>query len=154
MDTLAVQLTVPLAGPVLDFHQPVNAPCRAHKEKPLELSSGFVSRIGEAPEEPSKSKWFSAAWVYCTDVVCADDARGWDRPCDHDVEMGEVCRSGEDRSWEGDLVDPDAPVFRDGLRSRCHDRSRFHYRSRYRYHCRVLARTYLSCFRGPALLAG
>jgi hypothetical protein len=31
MDTLAVQLTVPLAGPVLDFNQHVNAPCRAHQ---------------------------------------------------------------------------------------------------------------------------
>jgi hypothetical protein len=31
MDTLAVRLTVPLAGPVLDFNQLVNAPCRAHQ---------------------------------------------------------------------------------------------------------------------------
>ena len=33
MDTLAVQLAVPLAEPALDFHQLVNAPCRAHKKK-------------------------------------------------------------------------------------------------------------------------
>jgi hypothetical protein len=32
MDTLAVRLAVPLAGPALDFHQQVIAPCRAHKE--------------------------------------------------------------------------------------------------------------------------
>ena len=30
MDTLAVQLTVPLAGSVGDFHSLVGAPCRAH----------------------------------------------------------------------------------------------------------------------------
>src|SRR6185437_6390464 len=30
MDTLAVQLTLPLAGCVEDFHLQVNAPCRAH----------------------------------------------------------------------------------------------------------------------------
>ena len=33
MDTLAVRLTVPLAGPVLDFNQQVSAPCRAHQQK-------------------------------------------------------------------------------------------------------------------------
>ncbi len=31
VDTLAVRLAVPLAGPALDFHQLVIAPCRAHK---------------------------------------------------------------------------------------------------------------------------
>jgi hypothetical protein len=30
MDTLAVRLTVPPAGPVKDFHLQVDAPCRAH----------------------------------------------------------------------------------------------------------------------------
>ncbi len=33
MDTLAVQLTIPLAGFVRNFHSQVSAPCRAHKEK-------------------------------------------------------------------------------------------------------------------------
>ena len=33
MDTLAVQLTLPLAGCVEDFHLQVSAPCRAHKHK-------------------------------------------------------------------------------------------------------------------------
>jgi hypothetical protein len=33
MDTLAVQLTLPLAGCVEDFHLQVSAPCRAHKAK-------------------------------------------------------------------------------------------------------------------------
>ena len=33
MDTLAVRLAVPLAGPALDFHQLVIAPCRAHHQK-------------------------------------------------------------------------------------------------------------------------
>jgi hypothetical protein len=31
MDTLAVRLAVPLAGPALDFNQQVSAPCRAHQ---------------------------------------------------------------------------------------------------------------------------
>jgi hypothetical protein len=33
MDTLAVQLTIPPAGFVRDFHPQVIAPCRAHNEK-------------------------------------------------------------------------------------------------------------------------
>ena len=33
MDTLAVQLTLPLAGRVEDFHLQVSAPCRAHQKK-------------------------------------------------------------------------------------------------------------------------
>ncbi len=33
MDTLAVQLTVPLTGSVRDFHPQVGAPCRAHQKK-------------------------------------------------------------------------------------------------------------------------
>src|SRR6185312_5775112 len=33
MDTLAVQLALPLAGCVEDFHLQVNAPCRAHITK-------------------------------------------------------------------------------------------------------------------------
>ncbi len=33
MDTLAVQLTVPLAGPVRDFNPLENAPCQAHQGK-------------------------------------------------------------------------------------------------------------------------
>jgi hypothetical protein len=40
MDTLAVQLTLPLAGCVEDFHLQVNAPCRAHKIK----TGGFLIR--------------------------------------------------------------------------------------------------------------
>jgi len=32
-DTLAVQLTLPLAGCVEDFHLQVSAPCRAHNTK-------------------------------------------------------------------------------------------------------------------------
>src|SRR5215470_6254347 len=33
MDTLAVQLTIPPAGVVRDFHPQVSAPCRAHEQK-------------------------------------------------------------------------------------------------------------------------
>ena len=50
MDTLAVRLTVPLAGSVKDLtlndffpksHLQVSAPCRAHKEKPPSYCGGF-----------------------------------------------------------------------------------------------------------------
>jgi len=40
MDTLAVQLTIPLAGFVKDFHLQVSAPCRAHHKKTLLIFSG------------------------------------------------------------------------------------------------------------------
>ena len=33
MDTLAVRLTVPLAGSVRNFHSQVSAPCRAHQRR-------------------------------------------------------------------------------------------------------------------------
>lgn len=43
MDTLAVRLTVPAAGPVEDLHLQVIAPCRAHIEKALGwFAEGFV----------------------------------------------------------------------------------------------------------------
>jgi hypothetical protein len=34
VDTLAVQLTLPLAGYVEDLHLQVSAPCRAHQIQP------------------------------------------------------------------------------------------------------------------------
>jgi hypothetical protein len=37
MDTLAVRLTLPLAGRVEDFHLQVSAPCRAHQQKRLAI---------------------------------------------------------------------------------------------------------------------
>jgi len=40
MDTLAVQLTLPLAGCVEDFHLRVGAPCRAHQKE----WDGFLTR--------------------------------------------------------------------------------------------------------------
>jgi len=40
MDTLAVQLTIPPAGVVRDFHPQVNAPCRAHNRKADQPHSG------------------------------------------------------------------------------------------------------------------
>ena len=44
-ETLAVQLTLPLAGCVKDFHLQESAPCRAHKKKPLLVSQqGFSFR--------------------------------------------------------------------------------------------------------------
>ncbi|RKX88577.1 MAG: hypothetical protein DRP70_06380 [Spirochaetes bacterium] len=33
IDILAVRLTVPLVGPVEDFHLQVDAPCRAHEKE-------------------------------------------------------------------------------------------------------------------------
>src|SRR5271170_137604 len=42
-DTLAIRLTLPLAGCVEDSHLQVGAPCRAHKRKPLAmLASGAI----------------------------------------------------------------------------------------------------------------
>jgi hypothetical protein len=57
MDTLAVQLTLPLAGCVEDFHLQVSAPCRAHHKKPLTIRPGArKSALGNAlcacPIEP------------------------------------------------------------------------------------------------------
>ena len=43
-DTLAVRLTLPLAGYVEDFHLQVNAPCRAHKRKGLAKPALFHLR--------------------------------------------------------------------------------------------------------------
>src|SRR5665647_1908343 len=40
-DTLAVRLTVPLAGSVEDFHLRVSAPCRAHHKKAPDLRQGL-----------------------------------------------------------------------------------------------------------------
>ena len=44
MDTLAVRLTVPLAGPVLDFNQQVSAPCRAQHKKAGIFNPGFAEK--------------------------------------------------------------------------------------------------------------
>jgi hypothetical protein len=41
MGTLAVRLTLPLAGCVEDFHLLVSAPCRAHQEK----KTGVIARL-------------------------------------------------------------------------------------------------------------
>jgi hypothetical protein len=41
MDTVAVQLTLPLAGCVEDFHLQVSAPCRAHQNK----KGAMISRL-------------------------------------------------------------------------------------------------------------
>ena len=47
-DTLAVQLTLPLAGRVEDFHLQVSAPCRAHQEKTR--PHGRVCRLLHTPD--------------------------------------------------------------------------------------------------------
>jgi hypothetical protein len=44
MDTLAVQLTLPLAGCVEDLHLLVSAPCRAHQQKRAVSFRGSPSR--------------------------------------------------------------------------------------------------------------
>src|SRR5699024_7403084 len=45
MNTLAVQLAVPLAGPAEDFHLQVSAPCRAHKKRARHWRTGFISYL-------------------------------------------------------------------------------------------------------------
>ena len=42
LDTLAVRLTLPLAGCVEDFHLQVSAPCRAHQIKKARPDRAFV----------------------------------------------------------------------------------------------------------------
>jgi hypothetical protein len=44
-DTLAVQLTLPLAGRVRDFHPQVSAPCRAHQRKGPAVAPGLTVSI-------------------------------------------------------------------------------------------------------------
>ena len=44
IDTLAVQLTLPLAGCVEDFHLQVSAPCRAHQKK-APRDAGLLSEL-------------------------------------------------------------------------------------------------------------
>ena len=53
MDTLALQLTLPLAGRVEDFHLQVSAPCRAHQKKDLRRSEGL----------------FLQSWLCCVTTV-------------------------------------------------------------------------------------
>ncbi len=55
MDTLAVRLTVPPAGPVEDFHLQVSAPCRAHVKKTgRQIAGRFLfsySRLKPLPQD-------------------------------------------------------------------------------------------------------
>jgi hypothetical protein len=52
MGTLAVQLTLPLAGCVEDLHLLVSAPCRAHQQKALASRQGFFLRSVSDSEHP------------------------------------------------------------------------------------------------------
>jgi hypothetical protein len=45
MDTLAVLLTLPLAGCVGDLHPQVNAPCRAHQREGERLPLPLVKAV-------------------------------------------------------------------------------------------------------------
>ena len=45
-DTLAVRLTLPLAGRVEDFHLKAGGPCRAHQKKPREITGLDVVAMG------------------------------------------------------------------------------------------------------------
>jgi len=51
MDTLAVQLTLPLAGCVEDFHLQVSAPCRVHHKKGAGKSPAPLCCIDELFKE-------------------------------------------------------------------------------------------------------
>src|SRR3990172_5757525 len=50
-DTLAVRLTLPLAGRVEDLHLQVGAPCRAHQKKtpPRMVAFSFLTRLWLRP---------------------------------------------------------------------------------------------------------
>jgi len=70
MDTLAVQLTLPLAGCVEDFHLQVSAPCRAHKLKTPETEASGVSilitrstaGVASSSYPSGRSPAFAGAW--------------------------------------------------------------------------------------------
>src|SRR5271157_382765 len=49
--TLAVQLTLPLAGCVEDFHLNVSAPCRAHQKKRLLIPAALTGNCDDPPPE-------------------------------------------------------------------------------------------------------
>ena len=53
-DTLAVQLTLPLAGRVEDFHLQVSAPCRAHV---TESGAAWLRRPGSIPLSTQVSRF-------------------------------------------------------------------------------------------------
>jgi hypothetical protein len=48
MDTLAVRLTVPPAGPVKDLHLQVGPPCRAHHKKKPGVTPAFLGNYWQA----------------------------------------------------------------------------------------------------------
>ena len=50
VDTLAVRLTVPAAGPVEDLHLKVIAPCRAHKKQEQRNIALLLMDFGIRPE--------------------------------------------------------------------------------------------------------
>jgi hypothetical protein len=51
IDTVAVQLTLPLAGCVEDFHLQVSAPCRAHQEEPASRWDAARFQLPKSSEE-------------------------------------------------------------------------------------------------------
>ena len=59
-NTLAVRLTLPLAGRVEDFHLQVSAPCRAHQRKAPQMRGFFISGMGE----------LRRAWGRSSDIPC------------------------------------------------------------------------------------
>lgn len=71
MDTLAVQLTLPLAGCVEDFHLLVSAPCRAHKLKTLWPigSEGKWNPITESSEQSHKYAMPRLRGRWCKAVI-------------------------------------------------------------------------------------
>src|SRR5690606_9896327 len=54
-DTLAVQLTLPLAGRVEDFHLQMSAPCRAHNEKGARPGPCALRCCVAGEDQPSRS---------------------------------------------------------------------------------------------------
>ncbi len=60
-DTLAVRLTLPLAGRVEDFHLQVSAPCRAHNEKSLrEWAKAWSGKCGRLAPAGVWQTWSNA----------------------------------------------------------------------------------------------
>jgi hypothetical protein len=69
-DTLAVRLTLPLAGCVEDFHLQVSAPCRAHQQKGCRFEATALSNFVQPTfpvSDPATCPWllsWLASWLF------------------------------------------------------------------------------------------
>gem|GEM_PF-6527767 len=87
--TLAVRLTLPLAGRVEDFHLQVSAPCRAHQNKSASqtLRGAFIKPLHQAGFTQSELRVFYACYFYAGNIrPSCNNASAWKIPA------GPLCR--------------------------------------------------------------